>query len=191
VLSFTTRVAVANEWLFSPLLRQRMAGNPAAQALLGTSVAPTMIAGGVRPNVLPGEATAAINFRIHPRDSAADLLRRARQAVADLEGVSVEWGEAPREASPISSTTSSSYALIAALSREILPEAPVAPGLVVAGTDSRLYADVAENVYRFQPILLTNADLEMLHGLNERLSIANFDHMIRFYVGLMEAGAMQ
>jgi carboxypeptidase PM20D1 len=190
-LSFTNRMAVANEWLFAPLLNQRMSGNPAALALMGTSVAPTMIAGGVRPNVLPGEATAAINFRIHPRDSADDLLRRARQAVADLDGVSVEWAEAPREASPISSTTSSSYALIAALSGEILPDAPVAPGLVIAGTDARLYADVAENVYRFQPILLSAADLEMPHGLNERLSIANFERMIRFYIGLMEAGAMQ
>ena len=59
------------------------------------------------------------------------------------------------DATAISSTTSSSYALIAALSHAILPDAPVAPGLVLAGTDSRHYADVAENVYRFQPILLT------------------------------------
>jgi len=190
-LSFTNRMAVANEWLFRPLLRQRMAGNPAARALMGTTVAPTMIEGGVRPNVLPGEATAIVNFRIHPRDTSADLLRRARQQVADLEGVTVEWAEPPREASPVSSATSSSYALIAALSQAVLPEAPVAPGLVLAGTDSRHYAGVAENVYRFQPILLTAEDLEMPHGLNERLAIANLERMIRFYIGLMEAGAGQ
>ncbi len=190
-LTLTNRMAVANEWLFAPLLRQRLATNPAANALLGTTVAPTMIEGGVRPNVLPGEATAMINFRIHPRDNAADLLRAARQQVADLDGVTVEWAEPPREASPISSSTSSSYALIAALSRNLLPDASVAPGLVLAGTDSRHYADVAENVYRFQPILLTVEDLEMPHGLNERLSVANFERMIRFYIGLMEAGAMQ
>jgi carboxypeptidase PM20D1 len=73
----------------------------------------------------------------------------------------------------------------------MLPDAPVAPGLVLAGTDSRHYAAVAENVYRFQPILLTSEDLERPHGLNERLSIANLDRMVRFYIGLMEAGAMQ
>ena len=190
-LTFTNRMAVSNEWLFAPLLRQRLAGNPPAQALLGTTVAPTVIAGGSRPNVLPGEATAMINFRIHPRDSSADLLRRARQSVAELDGVTVEWDEAPREASGISSTTSTSYALLAGLSREMLPDAPVAPGLVLAGTDSRHYADVAENVYRFQPILLTAQDLERPHGLNECLTIANFERMIRFYIGLMEAGAMQ
>jgi carboxypeptidase PM20D1 len=149
-----------------------------------------MINGGVRPNVLPGEATAMINFRIHPRDDAAGLLRRARQAVSDLEGVTIEWAETPREASSISSTTSSSYALLAGLSHEILPDAPVAPGLVLAGTDSRHYSGVAENVYRYQPILLTAEDLEMPHGLNERLSVANLDRMIRFYIGLIDSGAM-
>jgi carboxypeptidase PM20D1 len=190
-LSFTNRMALSNEWLFAPLLRQRLAGDPAASALLGTTIAPTMIDGGVRPNVLPGEATAMINFRIHPRDSAADLLRRARQQVADLEGVTVDWAEEPREASGISSTTSTSYALLAGLSRNILSDAPVAPGLVLAGTDSRHYAEVAENVYRFQPILLNAEDLERPHGLNERISIANFERTIRFYIGLMEAGAMQ
>ncbi|MGD9966601.1 MAG: M20 family peptidase [Hyphomonadaceae bacterium] len=190
-LSLTNRMAVANEWLFSPMLRQRMDGDPAARALLGTTIAPTMIEGGVRPNVLPGEATAMINFRIHPRDNAADLLRRARQQVADLDGVTVDWSEEPRDATPISGTTSSSYALLAGLSGEILPQAPVAPGLVLAGTDSRHYAEVAENVYRFQPILLSAEDLERPHGLNERLSIENLGRMIRFYVGLMEAGAMQ
>jgi len=190
-LSLTNRMALSNEWLFGALLRQRLEGDPAAKALLGTTIAPTMINGGVRENVLPGEATAMINFRIHPRDRAEDLLRRARQQVADLEGVIVEWNEPPREASGISSTTSTSYALLAALSRNILPDAPVAPGLVLAGTDSRHYAEVAENVYRFQPILLNAEDLERPHGLNERISIANFERTIRFYIGLMEAGAMQ
>jgi carboxypeptidase PM20D1 len=190
-LSFTNRMAVSNEWLFGPLLRQRLEGDATAQALLGTTVAPTVISGGSRPNVLPAEATAMINFRIHPRDNADDLLRRARQEVADMEGVTIDWAEAPRDATAISSTTSSSYALLAALSRDILPDAPVAPGLVLAGTDSRHYSDVAENVYRFQPILLSSEDIEGLHGVNEHISIANYDRMIRFYIGLMEAGAMQ
>ena len=150
-----------------------------------------MINGGSRPNVLPGEATAMINFRIHPRDHAEDLLRQARTAVSDIEGVTVDWADTPHDASPISRTDSSSYALLAALSRASLPDAPVAPALVLAGTDSRHYTEVAENVYRYQPMVFTAEDLEMPHGLNERLSVANLERMIRFYVGLMEAGAMQ
>jgi carboxypeptidase PM20D1 len=190
-LSLTNRMALANEWLFGPLLQHQLASSATAQALLGTTVAPTMINGGVRPNVLPAEATAMINFRVHPRDHVADLLTQARAAVADLHGVTVDWESPPLEASGVSSTTSASYALIAGLSHQMLPQAPVAPGLVVGGTDSRSYSDVAQDVYRFQPVLFTDDDLETIHGVNEHLSVQNLDRMIRFYAGLMEAGAMQ
>lgn len=190
-LPMTTRMAVANEWLFAPLLRRQMAASPSAMALLGTTVAPTMIAGGSRANVLPGEATAYINLRIHPRDTPDSLLARARAAVSALEGVTVDWSEPPTAASPVSRTDSSSYALIASMARAIEPEIPVAPALVLAGTDSRLYVDVAENVYRFQPILLDNDDLAGLHGVDEHLSLENLERIIRFDLGLIEAGAMR
>ena len=190
-LSLTNRMAVANEWLFAPVLRARMSENPTARALMGTTLAPTMINGGVRANVLPAEATAMINFRFHPRDTAADILERARAEVSGMEGVDVDWAEPPRDATSVSSTTSTSYALLAALSRDILPNAPVAPGLVLAGTDSRHYSEVAENVYRFQPMMFSTDDLAGIHGTNERLTLANLERTIRFYIGLMEAGAMQ
>lgn len=189
-LPLPTRVAVANEWLAGPMLQAQLADQPVALALLGTTIAPTMIAGGVRPNVLPAEATARINLRIHPRDTADDLLARARAAVAELEGVSVEWEREPLEASPVSSAETASYALLTALSRELIPEAPVAPGLVLGGTDARRYVDVAQDVYRFQPVLLSTDDLAGIHGVNERISIENYERLIRFYLGLIEAGAM-
>lgn len=190
-LSLTTRMAVANEWLFAPMLRGRMEQDRTARALIGTTVAPTMINGGVRANVLPAEATAMINYRFHPRDTAAEILERARGEVADLENVEVEWAEPPDDATATSSTTSTSYALLAALSRNVLPDAPVAPGLVLAGTDSKHYSQVAENVYRFQPMMFDADDLAGIHGTNEHLSFANLERTIRFYIGLMEAGAMQ
>ena len=46
-------------------------------------------------------------------------------------------------------------------------------------------------MYRFQPMLFAEDDLAGIHGTNEHLSFANIDRTIRFYVGLMEAGAMQ
>lgn len=189
-LSPVTRTALANEWLFAPLLRAQLADNAAAQALLGTTVAPTMIQGGVRPNVLPAEAIARINLRIHPRDTADDLLRRARAAIAGIEGVSVDWDDPPVNPSLVSRIDSSSYALIAAVADAAVPNAPVAPGLVVGATDSRHYVGVAENVYRYQPIILTEEDLEGIHGVNEHLSTENLARMVRFYAALMEAGAM-
>lgn len=189
-LSLTTRAAVANEWLFAPLLRAQMADSPAALALLGTTVAPTIVSGGSRPNVLPAEASAIINLRIHPRDTPESLLARAREAVGAHEGVTVEWDTEPLPASPVSSTTSASYALIAALAGEVLPEARVAPALVLGGTDSRAYSEVAQDVYRFQPMQFSEEDLTIIHGIDERLSLENLERSVRFYIALMEAGAM-
>jgi carboxypeptidase PM20D1 len=186
-----TRTAVANEWFFGALLQARLADNNAAQALIGTTVAPTVVAGGVRENVLPGEALAHINLRIHPRDTPDDLLIRARAAVANLEGVSVEWADPPIAPSPVSRADADSYALIASLSRALLPAVPVAPGLVLGATDARHYVEVAENVYRFQAVLLGPDDWETVHGVNERISIENLERLTRFYAGLMEQGAMQ
>ena len=150
-----------------------------------------MLNGGVRPNVLPAEPTPMINYRFHPSDTAASILERARAEVAGMEGVDLEWAEEPRDATTTSSTTSTSYALLAALSRNVMPNVPVAPGLVLAGTDSRHYSEVAENVYRFQPMMFAADDLAGIHGTNEHLSLENIERTVRFYIGLMEAGAMQ
>jgi len=187
-IPFPARAVIANEWLFGPLLRSRMSESPPAHALLGTSVAPTMLQAGVRPNVLPSEAIAVINFRIHPRDNADDLLRRARAATADLEGVSVEW-TAVRNADAVSSTTSSSYALIAGLARTLTSDASVAPALVLGGTDARHYRAVARDVYRFQPVVIDMAEAKRVHGIDERMTIDNLERTIRFYDAIMQAGA--
>ncbi len=187
-LSPLNRTVLANEWLLGPLLRARLTDDRAAQALLGTTVAPTVIAGGDRANVLPGEAHALINFRIHPRDTPETLLARARAAVASIEGVSVDWDEPPNAASPVSSASASSYRAIAAASRAILPEARLAPGLVLGATDARHYAGVAENVYRYQAVLLGPEDWESIHGLNERIAPDNLVRLTRFYGALMQMG---
>ncbi|MEZ6022248.1 MAG: M20/M25/M40 family metallo-hydrolase [Hyphomonadaceae bacterium] len=78
-LSFPAKAAFANEWLSGPLLHAEAGKTAPGRALMGTTIAPTMIDGGVRANVLPAEATATLNFRIHPRDNADELLRRAQR----------------------------------------------------------------------------------------------------------------
>lgn len=188
-LPMTTRVAGANEWLFSPLINQQMGADPLAAALLRTTVAPTMLEGGPKENIIPGRAMARINFRLHPRDASASIMARAQEAVKGIPGITLDWESPPNEASPVSASNSDSFALVAAMARTAVPEAPVAPSLVLAATDSRYYADVAENVYRFAPALFQNADVASVHGKNERLSIDNLARMIRGYAYLMSVGA--
>lgn len=188
-LPLTLRAAAANEWLFSPVINQQMGDDPQASALIRTTVAPTMLEGGPKENIIPGRAMAWINFRLHPRDTSASILARAQDAVKDIPDITVEWDRPPNEASAVSSMSSDSYALLSGMAQIVAPDAPVAPGLVVGGTDSRYYGGVAENIYRYAPAIYTGEDIAGIHGKRERLSVDNLARMIKGYGHLMAAGA--
>lgn len=186
-LPFAAKVAVANDWLFGPLLVHEIAATPAGAAGLHTTTAPTMLQGGPKENALPTIAVARINYRILPGDTSADVMRRARAAVGDLP-VELTWEGPPEEPSPVSSTRSDGYRALAALAHQ-MSGAPVAPSLVFAATDSRFMAPVARDVYRFQPIRLSLKDVEMIHGINEHLSIDDLHATAEFYARLMATTA--
>lgn len=181
------RMAVANEWLFAPLLVRQIASTPAGAASLHTTIAPTMLRGSPKENVLPQDAAAWINYRIAPGHSAERVLQHAMDATRDL-GVNVEWVQAPYDPSPVSSITSDGYRILAAAAGDG-GRLPVAPGLVNATTDSRHFAAIADDVYRFQPLVASLRDLEMIHGTDEHLTLENLHRMIEFYAQLIATAA--
>jgi carboxypeptidase PM20D1 len=178
------KMAVANAWLFGPLLTSQFAATPPGAAMLHTTIAPTMLKGSPKENVLPQDATAWINYRIAPGDTSADVMARAQGAVGKLP-VKLSWLRAPEEPSPVSSTSSPGWKYIAALAADET-HAPIAPSLVVGGTDSRYLAGVADDVYRFAPTWMSLNETEMIHGTNEHMSLENLTRMVRFYERLIE-----
>ena len=76
---FAVRMAVANAWLFfKPLLIGQIGATPAGAALLHTTLAPTMLKGSPKENVLPQDAAAWINPSHRTRRQLGGG-RRARQ----------------------------------------------------------------------------------------------------------------
>jgi carboxypeptidase PM20D1 len=183
------RVLFSNLWLFEPLVRRELDTQPSGRAMLRTTVALTTVHAGDKDNVLPGRADAKVNFRLLPGDSTAQVLERSRDAIADqnihLAASSQAWNP-----SALSSADSDSYRVLAQTIREVFPGAIVAPGLMIAATDSRRYQDIASQIYRFTPVRARPEDLARFHGTNERVSLANYAQMIRFYHRLIELGAM-
>lgn len=178
-----TRVAVANEWLLGPLLLREVGKTAAGAALLHTTMAPTMLSGSPKENVLPQEASAVINYRIVPGQAPDDVMARARNAVGDIK-VDLQWLGEPRAPSEVSSTQSRSWKVLAALAADG-GKTPVAPGLVLGATDSRNLAPVARDIYRYQPLVLSLEQLEMIHGTNEHMTLENLRRMIEFYARLI------
>lgn len=177
------RMAVANTWLFKSVILKQMSATPAGAAMLHTTIAPTMLKGSPKENVLPQDATAQINYRIAPGDTSAGVMARAKAAVGDL-AVELSWPTAPREPSAVSSTTSDAWKTLSAVAGAV-SQAPVAPGLVTAGTDSRSMQPIASDIYRFQPLVLSLKDTAMIHGTNEHLTLENLDRCVDFYARLI------
>lgn len=182
---FLQRMVYANLWLFEPVVRGVMERHPTSAAQLQTTIAPTIIEGGNKENVLPPEARAVVNFRIHPRDTAAGVLEHVRKAVDDPE-VKIEPLDGVREASSVSNIEGEGYRLITRVIGENFPGTISAPYLVVGGTDSRHYLPITDNVFRFIPIHMGPDDMARFHGTNERVSVANMGEAVAFYVRLLE-----
>ena len=182
------RAALANRWLFGPLLRSQLERSPSTNALLRTTTAITVIRGGNKQNVLPGEAEALVNFRLLPGDTVDAVVAHVRAVVRD-EALRVEVLGQATAASPVASRASAGYAIINRTVREQLPGVVVAPGLMIGGTDARHMVALADDVYRFSPVRARADDLARFHGTDERIAVANYAELIGFYQALIRHAA--
>jgi carboxypeptidase PM20D1 len=183
-MEFGPKLLFANRWLTEGLLIRELEKQPSTAATLRTTTAVTTTTGGVAENALPESASATINFRIHPRDSIAGVLEHVSETVGD-DRVRVEIQGTPSEPSGTSPANGAAYALLEQTIRECFEGVIVAPSLVLAATDSRHYAGLSPNVYRFNPIRLQSKDLDRIHGINERIPAKDYLAMIRFYRQLL------
>jgi carboxypeptidase PM20D1 len=174
------RVLLSNLWLFGPLVSAQLEKTPSMNASFRTTTALTAINAGKAENVLPGRATALVNFRLLPGDTIEAVTEHTIRTIAN-PSIKVERVLVSSEASRVASTDGAGYRTIARTLRELHPDVVVAPGLVVGGTDSRYFEGIADDVYKFSPIRARLEDLKRFHGTNERISIANYVEMIRFY----------
>ena len=179
------RAAIANLWLLEPLVRWEMLSTPTRAAQIRTTTAATMIRGGVKANVIPQEAYAAVNFRILPGETIESVTEYVR-AVIDDSRIGIEPLNERENPSPVSDISGPAFAMLHQTIAEIIPDAVIAPYLVFGGTDAKHYMSLSDAVFRFTPLRLTEEDFGRIHGTNERISLENYKEIIRFYARLIE-----
>jgi len=174
------RVALANLWLFAPLAEAQLKKSPGMNASFRTTTALTVLKAGQVENVLPGRATALVNFRLLPGDASGEVVEHVLGTIAN-PAIKVERFGPVLEASRVAPTEGRGYRAIARTLAELHPDVVAAPGLMVGGTDSRHFESIADEIYKFSPMRATLDDLKRFHGTNERISTANYVEMIQFY----------
>jgi carboxypeptidase PM20D1 len=184
-MDFLKKTAFANLWLLGGLVKRQLAAAPATNALIRTTTAPTMFEGSDKENVLPLKARAVVNFRILPGDSSRSVLNHVHTTINNPRVKIKAFVEGMSEPSRVSSVSSRGYKAIQQTIRQVFPDAVVASSLVIPATDSRHYAPLSQDVYRFLPLRATSQDLRRIHGTNERIAVENYAECIRFYVQLI------
>ena len=180
------QVAFANVWLFGPLLKRWLVSNPEMNASMRTTTALTIINGGVEDNTIPAEARAFVNFRLLPGDTIADVLWHIKRTVRD-ERVKVKPVEGKfNEALPTSSTDSQAYKSLKLVIRQVFDNPPVAPYVMLGGTDCMHFVPVCDNIYRFTSLVMDESFRGLEHGIDERIPINGMAKMVTFYAQLMQ-----
>ncbi|KAJ7397913.1 putative carboxypeptidase PM20D1 [Pitangus sulphuratus] len=184
---FPLNLIMSNLWLFSPIVSRVLASKPSTNALIRTTTAVTMFNAGIKVNVIPSSAKATVNFRIHSAETAAEVLEAVRNTIAD-DRVKIDVVEA-FDPLPISPWDEQTFA-VHIFQKTILDTFPdvdsVVPGTCIGNTDSRHFTNVTNAIYRFNPLLLTADDLPRIHGLNERISIENYEKQVEFLFQLIK-----
>ena len=183
------KLAMANLWLFKPLLVRQLSALPSTMQSLRTTTAPTMIEGGFKENVLPNSARAVVNFRLLSADSSERVVAHVTSVVDDPRVHVKKFGVSNSEPSTVSDVRARGYQIIERTLRQVFPGILVAPALCIGGTDSEYYAKLTKNIYRFSPLRLRPEDIERLHGMNERTSIKDFAGSVKFYYHLISNSA--
>jgi carboxypeptidase PM20D1 len=178
------RIVMANVWLFKVPLTLMLSDSPPTRALIRTTLAPTILEGSVKENVLAARARAVVNVRIHPADDLDDVVEHVNGIIRDGR-VTVRVLDDKAEPSDLSPVDAPAFRLLHRAIREQFPDVVLAPGLVLGATDSRHYRSLTDNIYRFLPIRIGPPDVARIHGVDERLSVEQYAHAIAFYTRLI------
>lgn len=181
------RFIFSNTWLTAGFLKMAFAKSPSTNALIRTTAACTMLSGSNKENVLAETAKAVINVRMLPGDTPERVVAHLEQLCSPF-GVSVKTkgAEFVVPPSPESSSKSEGWRLVTEALRESHPDTVSSPFLFSAGTDTKHYREVAQDIYRFTALYQSQDDLKGVHGYDERVKKDNLDACADFYLNLLK-----
>lgn len=153
---------------------QIRAHDPEIDAMLHTTVVPTMLRAGLKINVIPNTAEAQIDVRRLPSESKEDILARFRQIVNDPD---VDIALAPGQQMPAAEPSSLSTPLYTGMQRAIArmyPRDIVVPFMSRGATDGSYLRAKGVAVYGV-PIFLREGGESRAHGNDERITPKNLE----------------
>jgi len=140
-------------------------------AMLRNTISLTMLTSGYKTNIIPEKATATLDIRLLPHVEPEEFLADLKLVVND-DRVKFVHKRTPRNKHVSSWETDFFNILSDELNRE-KPDALAMPFMTIGGTDSQFFQAKGVNCYGLIPIMITEKDIQSIHGIDESLSVEN------------------
>ncbi|MBC8323129.1 MAG: M20/M25/M40 family metallo-hydrolase [Candidatus Marinimicrobia bacterium] len=140
-------------------------------AMLRNTISLTMLTSGYKTNIIPEKATATLDIRLLPHVEPEDFLEDLKFVVNDNR-VKFIPKRIPRNKHVSNWETDFFNILSDELNRE-KPDALAMPFMTIGGTDSQFFQEKGVDCYGLIPIMITEKDIQSIHGIDESLSVEN------------------
>jgi acetylornithine deacetylase/succinyl-diaminopimelate desuccinylase-like protein len=182
-------------WLADPAAALRsgegrawLLAEPRRNALLRNTITPTVLLGSPKTNVIPQTASAELDIRLLPDEDTVAFRRELERVIADPTITFESIGDlAPPYDAPLDTEL---FQAIERVAGRMLPGVSVATTTSTGASDRPYWAGAGVVPYGVTPWLVELGESQhQVHGVDERLSLANLEFGLRMYVGvLMEMG---
>ena len=150
--------------------RQSVENTESLNYMLRNTISLSQLGGSKQTNVIPGEATAALDVRLLPGEDPEKFLAWIKGVVAD-PNVSVEPESSEFRKSNASPTGTPLFAAIQKVAGHYFPGAPAAPKITSGYTENQRYRGLGIICYGFSPYTATADEGSTEHGDNERIRV--------------------
>lgn len=174
---FVTKLGVSNEWLLRSAIIGKMEKDKQTNAMVHTTLVPTIVKAGIKDNVIPTVAKATFNSRILPGETSDDVVAFVKKVVNDDRVQVKKQTISLFEPSATTSTKHPMFLKVEDAVFKTVPNVYVTPYLIIGATDSRYFRPFSDAVLNFVPI----TDPKGFHGIDERISISDLKSTIFFY----------
>jgi carboxypeptidase PM20D1 len=180
-MPFVNKMVFANTWLFKGVLVGIYEKSGAGNAMVRTTLVPTIIDAGIKDNVIPTVATAYVNLRLLPGDKGADIREKVINIINDPR-VKVDYKNGFfTEASAVTDEAGEGFKDVSYAIQHAYPETIVSPFLMIGATDSRKFEGISSNIIKFSPMV----DPIGFHGIDERVSVESYQTSLWFFEQLI------
>jgi acetylornithine deacetylase/succinyl-diaminopimelate desuccinylase-like protein len=169
--------------LKNPAFAKRLTSNPIYNAMIRDTISLTILQGGSKVNVIPSESSATLDCRLIPGSLKENFLKEVKKRLGDEIDVEVISESNSLPPSPFDTDL---FRAIQRFAAKNDPGCPVVPHLLPGATDSRLLREKGIITYDFCPFRLTEKEMMIIHGNDERIALENLKFGMKMLVDILK-----